>query len=60
MTLLTLSWGGVKMLQALLTIFVGALIVGGLVFSVMLLMEPCRVLSEILTDWLSEKFSRNK
>ena len=37
-----------------------ALIVGGLMFSVMLLMEPCRVLSEILADWLSEKFSRNK
>ena len=60
MTLLTLSWGGVKMLQALLTIFVGALIVGGLMFSVMILMEPCSVLSEILADWLSEKFSRNK
>lgn len=48
------------MLQELLAIFVGALIVGGLVFSVMILMEPCRVLSEILADWLSEKFSRNK
>ena len=48
------------MLQALLTIFVAALIVGGLMFSVMILMEPCRVLSEILADWLSEKFSRNK
>lgn len=48
------------MLQALLTIFVAALIVGGLVFSVMILMEPCCVLSEVLADWLSEKFSRNK
>lgn len=60
MTLLTLSRVGVKMLQTLLTIFIAALIVGGLMFSVMLLMEPCRVLSEILADWLSEKFSRNK
>lgn len=48
------------MLQALLTIFVGALIVGGLTVSVMILMEPCCVLSEILADWLSEKFSRDK
>lgn len=48
------------MLQTLLTIFVAALIVGGLVFSVMILMEPCRILSEILADRLSEKFSRNK
>lgn len=48
------------MLQTLLTIFIAALIVGGLVFSVMILMEPCSVLSEILADWLSEKFSRNK
>lgn len=48
------------MLQALLTIFVAALIVGGLTVSVMILMEPCCVLSEILADRLSEKFSRNK
>lgn len=48
------------MLQALLTIFVVVLIVGGLAFSVMILMEPCFVLSEILADWLREKFSRNK
>lgn len=48
------------MLQTLLTIFVGVLIVGGLVFSVMLFMEPCFVLSEILADRLREKFSRNK
>lgn len=48
------------MLQALLTIFVAALIVGGLVFSVMILVKPCFVLSGILADWLSEKFSRNK
>lgn len=60
MTLLTLSWGGVKMLQTLLTIFIAALIIGGLTVSVMILMEPCPVLSEILADWLSEKFSRNK
>lgn len=48
------------MLQALLTVFVGALIVGALTVSVMILMEPCFVLSDILTDRLSEKFSRNK
>lgn len=48
------------MLQALLTIFVGALIVGGLVFSVMLFKEPCETLGCILSDWLREKFSRNK
>jgi hypothetical protein len=48
------------MLQTLLTIFVAALIVGGLAVSVVILMEPCCVLSEILADWLSEKFSRNK
>lgn len=48
------------MLQALLMILVGTLIVGGLTVSVTILMEPCCVLSEILADWLSEKFSRNK
>lgn len=48
------------MLQALLTIFVVALIVGGLVFSVMLFKEPCETLGRILSDWLREKFSRNK
>lgn len=59
MTLLTLSReGGVKMLQTLLTIFIAALIVGGLVFSVMLFREPCDTLGCILSDWLTEKFSR--
>ena len=48
------------MLQTFLTVFVAALIVGGLAFSVMILMEPCFVLSEILADRLREKFSRNK
>jgi hypothetical protein len=48
------------MLQALLTVFVAVLIVGGLTVSVTILMKPCFVLSEILADRLSEKFSRNK
>lgn len=48
------------MLQALLTIFVATLIVGGLVFSVMLFKEPCDTLGRILSDWLTEKFSQNK
>lgn len=46
------------MLQAFLTVFVVALIVGGLVFSVMLFKEPCETLGCILSDWLSEKFSQ--
>lgn len=46
------------MLQTLLTIFVAALFVGGLTASVIILMKPCFVLSEILADRLSEKFSQ--
>ena len=48
------------MLQAFLTIFVAALIVGGLVFSATGFKEPCDTLGCILSDWLREKFSRNK
>lgn len=48
------------MLQALLLIFVGSLVAGGLTVLLMLLMEPCDVLGEILADRLRERFSRDK
>lgn len=48
------------MLQTLLTIFVAALIVGGLVFSVMLFREPCDTLGCILSDWLVWKFGHKQ